>query len=55
MTAIVFLWDLSIIFLLSTRTMRSKFTKAAYYIDKVTGALLGFIGFTIVKSALVKQ
>jgi len=55
MTAIVFLWDISIIFLLSTRMMRSKFTKAAYYIDKITGALLGFIGFAIVKSALVKQ
>jgi threonine/homoserine/homoserine lactone efflux protein len=49
MTAIVFLWDLSIIFLLSTRKVRSKFTKAAYYIDKVTGALLGVIGFAIVK------
>lgn len=55
MASIVFLWDLSIIFLLSTRTMRRKFTKAAYYIDKVTGALLGLIGFAIVKSALVKQ
>ena len=55
MTVIVFLWDLSIIFLLSTRTVRSKFTKAAYYVDKITGALLGFIGFAIVKSALVKQ
>jgi threonine/homoserine/homoserine lactone efflux protein len=55
MTAIVFLWDLSIIFLLSTRKVRSKFTKAAYYIDKVTGALLGVMGFAIVKSALTKQ
>ena len=55
MTVVVFLWDLAIIYLLSTRTIRSKFTKAAYYIDKVTGALLGLIGFAIVKSALVKQ
>jgi len=55
MIAIVFLWDLSIIFILSTRKVRSKFTKAAYYIDKVTGVLLGFIGFAIVKSALAKQ
>lgn len=55
MTAIVFLWDLSIIFLLSTRKVRSKFTKVAYYIDKITGVLLGFIGFAIVKSALIKQ
>jgi len=55
MTVIVFLWDLSVIFLLSTSKVRSKFTKAAYYIDKFTGALLGFIGFAIVKSALTKQ
>ncbi|GAC35580.1 LysE family translocator [Paraglaciecola polaris] len=55
MTAIVFLWDLSIIFLLSTPKVRSKFTKLAYYIDKVTGAILGIIGFAIVKSALAKQ
>ena len=55
MILIVFLWDLSIIFLLSTAKVRSKFTKAAFYIDKVTGALLGLIGFAIVKSALAKQ
>lgn len=55
MTSVVFLWDLSIIFLLSTPKVRSKFTKLAYYIDKVTGAILGLIGFAIVKSALSKQ
>ncbi len=55
MTVIVFLWDLSIIFLLSTDKVRSKFTKVAYYIDKITGVLLGLIGFAIVKSALIKQ
>lgn len=55
MTAIVFLWDLSIIFLLSTSKVRSKFTKLAYYIDKVTGAILGLIGFAIIKSAMAKQ
>jgi threonine/homoserine/homoserine lactone efflux protein len=54
MTVIVFLWDLSVIFLLSTPKVRSKFTKMAYYIDKVTGVLLGLIGFTIVKSALMR-
>ena len=54
MTAIVFLWDTAIIFLLSTRPVRSKFTKVAYYIDKVTGSILGLIGFTMVKSALVR-
>ncbi len=30
------------------------FTKVAYYIDKVTGSILGLIGFTMVKSALVR-
>lgn len=55
MTIIVFLWDLSIIFLLSTPKVRSQFTKSAYYIDKITGAILGLIGFAIVKSALMKQ
>jgi len=54
MTVIVFLWDLSIIFFLSTPKVRSKFTKLAYYIDKVTGAVLGLIGFAIIKSALAK-
>jgi len=55
MTVMVFLWDLSIIFLLSTRKVRSKFTRVAFYIDKVTGVLLGLIGLAIVKSALMKQ
>ena len=55
MISVVFLWDLSIIFLLSTPKVRTKFTKLAYYIDKVTGAILGLIGFAIVKSALTKQ
>jgi threonine/homoserine/homoserine lactone efflux protein len=55
MTVIVFLWDLSIIFILSTGKVRSKFTKVAYYIDKATGVLLGLIGFAIVKSVIMKQ
>ena len=54
MTIVVFLWDTSIIFLLSTRKVRQKFTQAAYYIDKITGALLGIIGVTIVKAAVVE-
>jgi threonine/homoserine/homoserine lactone efflux protein len=55
MTVVVFLWDLMVIFVLSTRTMQSKFTKGAYYIDKVAGVLLGFIGIAIIKSALIKD
>ena len=54
MTSVVFVWDTAIIFLLSTEKVRSRFTKLAYYIDKVTGLLLGMIGVTIVKSALIK-
>lgn len=55
MTAVVFFWDVAIIFFLSKGKVRSKFTKVAYYVDKVTGAILGVIGFTIVKSALARQ
>lgn len=54
MTLVVFMWDASIILLLSTQSVRNRFTKLAFYIDKVTGAILGLIGFTIVKSALIR-
>ncbi len=54
MTMVVFLWDVAIIYLLSTSRVRSKFSKMAYYIDKLTGAILGMIGFTIVRSAFSK-
>ena len=54
MTIVVLVWDTSIIFLLSTRKVRQKFTQAAYYIDKITGALLGIIGVTVVKTAVVE-
>lgn len=54
MTSVVFVWDLSVIYVLSRDKVRRKFSKLAYYIDKCTGAILGIIGFTIVKSALTK-
>lgn len=54
MTVVVFIWDAAIIFLLAAPKVRRRFTKAAYYIDKVTGAVLGFIGISIIRSALVK-
>jgi len=54
MTSVVFVWDLSVIYVLSRDKVRRKFSKIAYYIDKCTGAILGLIGFTIVKSALTK-
>ncbi|MBR9884353.1 MAG: LysE family transporter [Oceanospirillales bacterium] len=55
MTAVVFLWDVSIIYLLSKSGVRKKFTKMSFYIDKVTGVILGAIGFGIVKSVWAKQ
>lgn len=54
MTLVVFLWDSAIVFLLSTDKVRRQFTRAAYYIDKVTGAILGMVGFSIVRSAFSK-
>ncbi|TEW47646.1 LysE family translocator [Psychromonas algicola] len=54
MTSVVFLWDLSVIYVLSREKVRRKFSKLAYYIDKCTGVILGLIGFTIVKSAFSK-
>ena len=55
MTVVVFAWDTAVIFLLSTRKVRAKFTQVAYYIDKITGALLGVIGLTIVRTAIVDR
>ena len=54
MTMVVFFWDVAIIYLLSTSRVQSKFSKVAYYIDKLTGAILGMIGFSIVRSAFTK-
>lgn len=55
MTLVVFLWDVAIIYLLSKQTVRNKFTRLSFYIDKATGVILGAIGFNIVKSVLIKQ
>jgi len=55
MTSVVFLWDAAIVFILSGDRVRRKFAKLAYYIDKVTGAILGLVGFKIVKTALTKS
>lgn len=54
MTLLVFAWDTAIIFILSADKVRQKFTQLSYYIDKLTGAILGLIGFSIVRSALSK-
>jgi len=55
MTSVVFLWDCAIVFVLSGDRVRRRFSKLAYYIDKVTGAILGLAGFIIVKTALSKS
>ena len=55
MTLVVFFWDVAIIYMLSKTTIRQKFIRAAFYIDKVTGVVLGAIGFNILKSVWSKQ
>lgn len=55
MTAVVFLWDVAIICFLSNDKVRRKFIKMAFYVDKVTGLILGAIGFGIVKSVWARQ
>ncbi|GIU27692.1 LysE family translocator [Shewanella schlegeliana] len=55
MASIVFIWDSAIVIFLSGDKVRSKFSKLAYYIDKATGAILGLVGFTIVKAAFTKS
>lgn len=55
MSSLVFIWDSAIVFLLSGDNVRRKFAKLSYYIDKVTGAILGLVGLAIVKNALVKS
>ncbi|NIZ04251.1 LysE family translocator [Pseudoalteromonas sp. HF66] len=55
MTLVVFFWDVAIIYMLSKTTIRQKFIRAAFYIDKVTGIVLGAIGFNILKSVWSKQ
>ncbi|TCS43700.1 LysE family translocator [Reinekea marinisedimentorum] len=53
MTAAVFLWDAALAFFLSAQPMQRRFIRIAYFIDKMSGVLLGAIGLTIVKSALL--
>lgn len=52
MTLLVFAWDTMIIFVLSQQRVRNTFGKMAYYIDKVAGALLGFMGYKLLESAI---
>lgn len=55
MTLIVFLWDSFIIFTLSRKSMRNIFNRAAFYIDKTAGVILGAFGATLIYSAVFKN
>ncbi|RMX08357.1 lysine transporter LysE [Corticibacter populi] len=52
MTAVVLVWDLFIILVLSHPPVRAWFSRAAYYIDKFTGLVLGAVGGKIVHGAI---
>jgi threonine/homoserine/homoserine lactone efflux protein len=54
MTALVFIWDTMIVLVLTQDQVRRSFAKTAYYIDKISGALLGLVGFKLLQSALSK-
>lgn len=52
MSLLVFAWDAMIIFVLSQQKVRRVFGKIAFYIDKVAGVLLGFMGYKLLESAV---
>ena len=51
MTLLVFVWDTMIIFVLSPKRVRQTFSKIAFYIDKIAGLLLGFMGYKLLQTA----
>jgi threonine/homoserine/homoserine lactone efflux protein len=55
MTALVFVWDTMIVLVLTQERVRRSFAKVAFYIDKISGALLGLVGFKLLHSALSKE
>lgn len=55
MTALVFVWDAAIIFVLSHRPVRQVFGKLAFYFDKLAGTLLGLMGAKLLHSAAQAQ
>ena len=52
MVALIFVWDSMIVFLLGQNRIRSFFGKAAFYIDKAAGAVLGLLGVKLLQSAV---
>ena len=52
MVLLVFVWDTMIIFVLSQHKVRRAFGKAAFYVDKTAGILLGLMGGKLLHSAV---
>lgn len=55
MTVIVFIWDTFIILVLSQYRVKSIFNRIAFYIDKLTGFLLGAFGLRLVYSSIFEK
>lgn len=53
--AVVLIWDGTIVMVLFGANVRNMFLRLAYYLDKLTGAFLGLIGVSILRSVLSKQ
>ena len=55
MAMVVFLWDAFIILVLSREHVRVRFHRAAFYLDKLTGMILGAFGLTLIYSLLFNR
>jgi len=54
MSSLVFFWDAFIIYVLSGSSVRKTFAKSTYYVDKLAGTILGFLGIHLVRSAVLQ-
>lgn len=52
MTLLVLAWDAMIVLILAQAGIRRMFAKAAFYIDKAAGVLLGLMGYKLLQSAV---
>ena len=52
MTLLVLFWNAMIVLVLSRRQVRRVFGKAAFYLDKTAGVLLGLMGAKLLQSAM---
>jgi threonine/homoserine/homoserine lactone efflux protein len=55
MTFIVFAWDGFIIYVLSKKEVKKMFSRFTFYIDKIAGTFLGFVGIKLIQSAVFKE